>query len=192
MEMTAETIRAFLSAHPRNVVERSDLIRAGVLMLLFPRNGELHVLLTRRSSDVEHHKGQVSFPGGSVDSGDKDIIATALREAEEEVGLRPDRVEVLGMFDDVWTPSGFAITPVVGYTGGFPALSPSTDEVEEILEIPVSFFLDPRNERVKKMERRGKEMKVYFYTYGVTEVWGATASILRSFLRALNAFARSG
>lgn len=161
-------------------------------MLLFPKNGELHVLLTKRSSDVEHHKGQVSFPGGSVDGSDKDIIATALREAEEEVGLPPDRVDILGVFDDAWTPSGFAITPVVGYTGGFPALLPSKDEVEEILEIPVSFFLDSHNERVKKMRRRGKEVDVYFYKYGETEVWGATASLLRSFLRALHVFAQSG
>ncbi len=170
------------------MINQDDLTRAGVLMLLFQKNGEMHVLLTKRTSDVEHHKGQVSFPGGSVDTGDKDIIETALREAREEIGLNSGQAEILGLFDDVWTPSGFAITPVVGYLEKLPVLSPSREEVEEILEVPVSFFLDDRNVRVKTLERNGKKVEVYFYTYGKTEIWGATAAMLRSFLRSLSAF----
>lgn len=154
-------------------------------MLLFPRNGELHFLLTKRTEDVEHHKGQISFPGGSQDSDDADIIVTALRETEEEIGLSRKSIEVLGMFDEYETPSGFAITTVVGYASHLPTLIPNKDEVAEILEIPVEFFLNGANERVKQMEKFGRMYTVYFYNYGSYEVWGATAGMIRAFLQAL-------
>lgn len=183
--LSPERIKAFLASRNRAVLDDPGLKRAGVLMVLFPKNGELHVLLTKRTSDVEHHKGQISFPGGAVDDSDKDIIGTALREAEEEIGLGADQVEVLGIFDDAWVPSGFAITPVIGYARSLPALSPNLDEVEQTIEVPLSFFRDSANERVKQVERNGKRMNVYFYTYGAFEIWGATAGMLRSFLRAV-------
>lgn len=163
-------------------------MKAGVLMLLFPKESDLYVLLTKRTSDVEHHKGQISFPGGSVDESDSDIVMTALREAEEEIGLRGDQVEVLGLFDDIWTPSGFCITPVIGYTTVLPALTPSADEVEEILEVPLSVFLERENETVKKLQRSGKSIDVYFYKHGNNEIWGATAAMVRSFLQAFKMF----
>lgn len=188
MKADSEQIRQFLSSHPRKEIDEPGLVRAGVLMLFFKKNGELHVLLTKRTADVEHHKSQVSFPGGSVDRGDADVIETALRETEEEIGLGRQQVEVLGLFDDVWTPSGFAITPVIGFAESLPALSPNAIEVEEILGVPVSFFLDPQNERTEKRERGGKMFDLYFYNYGGTEIWGATAGMLRSFLHSLKEF----
>ena len=159
-------------------------------MLLFPKDGELHVLLTKRTSDVEHHKGQISFPGGSADAMDHDIVDTALREAEEEIGLPRDGIDILGMFDDYWTPSGFRITPVLGYLSELPLLERNAVEVEEILEVPVSFFLNRGNERVKKLRRGNEEIDVYFYTHGHNEIWGATAAMLRSFLHSLQASAQ--
>lgn len=184
MNIEAERIQEFLSRRSRLELHQPGLNKAGVLLLLFRKDGELRVLLTKRSAEVEHHKGQVSFPGGSVDAGDADIIATAVRETEEEIGIPAQRIRILGLFDDVWTPSGFSITPVVGYTDAPPEarLSP---EVEEVLEVPVAFFLDPRNERVKQLTREGKLLDVYFYTWGKTEIWGATAWMMRSFLHAL-------
>ena len=191
MDMQPEQVRSFLKSHRRVEINTPGLVHAGVLILLFPRDGVPHVLLTKRTSDVEHHKGQISFPGGSRDDNDRDITGTALREAEEEIGLPQSHVEVLGLFDDFWTPSGFRITPVIGFLPVLPALKRNTDEVEEIFEVPVPFFLDGTNERMKKLVREGKEFQVYFYTHGRNEIWGATAGMLRSFLRAFRAYLES-
>ena len=184
-------IRAFLSSRKRVEINDETLTRAAVLMLLYPRNGILHVLLTKRTSDVEHHKGQISFPGGSVDSEDRDIIGTALRETEEEVGIPSAGIEVLGLFNDAWTPSGFRITPVIAYLSKAPSLRPNAGEVEEILEVPVSLFLDKAAERRKTVVREGKSFEIYFFDHGTHEIWGATAGMLRSFLRGLQDFLAS-
>lgn len=165
-------------------------MQAGVLLLLFPRNGELHILLTKRTSGVEHHKSQISFPGGSKDEVDTDIVATALREAEEEIGLPKNQVEVMGLFDDVWTPSGFRITPVIAYTPALPNLRVNAVEVDEIFEVPLSFFMNRENEKVKTVERSGEWIEVYFYRHGGHEIWGATAAVIRSFLLGLQSFDR--
>lgn len=158
------------------------LMHAAVLILLFHRDGETWVLLTKRTSDVEHHKGQISFPGGAVDAADEDLVATALRETEEEIGFPSSAIDVLGLFDDAWVPSGFRITPVLGFANVLPEARLNTREVERIVEVPVAFFLDPENERVQVFHRDGKPMDVYFYTFGNNEIWGATAAMLRAFL----------
>lgn len=186
MTITAEQIRKFFDGFHRRELGKPDLRKAAVLMLFYPKGGDLYVLLTKRTEDVEHHKGQVSFPGGSRDDEDDHFIATALRESEEEIGLPSDAVEVLGLLNEYETPSGFAITPVVAYTTCLPPLMPNAMEVAEILEVPVSIFLDKRNERVEKITRFGRVIDVYFYRYGENEIWGATAAILRSFLQTLN------
>ena len=184
--IAVEQIKAVLSEHGRCEIQNPALTRAGVLILLFPKGGELHILLTRRTLDVEHHKGQISFPGGSKDPADHDIMQTALRECEEEIGLPRSAVQVLGLFDDYETPSGFAITPVVGYVPGLPQLSLNTSEVTETLEVPVTLFTDKANERVEQRQIRGKLHDVYFYRYGSHEVWGATAAMIRAFLQTLH------
>lgn len=192
MKATPGEIRDFLKSHFR--IENTDhlLVRAGVLLLLYPRSNELHVLLTKRTSDVEHHKSQVSLPGGSMDKGDPDIVRTALRETQEEIGISPAHMEVLGLYDDVWTPSGFRITPVIGFLPALPPLALNREEVEEVLEVPVSFFLDQKNARMKTLTRNGMTVDVYFYSYGANEIWGATAGMLRSFLTALQEYMNAG
>jgi len=186
MNLKPEQIEKFLTQRPRKELDQPNLMHAGVLILLFHKDAELHVLLTKRSSDVEHHRGQISFPGGAVDDDDADIVATAVRETEEEIGIPAPLIKVLGLFDDTWTPSGFRITPVIGYSETRPETRPSPIEVEQVLEVPLSFFLDPRNERVKQLVRGGAPVDVYFYTYGGrSEIWGATAAMLRSLVRAL-------
>jgi 8-oxo-dGTP pyrophosphatase MutT (NUDIX family) len=180
-------IKELLSTRQRKQVVDEKLTRAGVLMALFKKRRVWHLLMTKRSDEVEHHKGQISFPGGASDHGDKNIVATALRETEEEIGLESGKVEILGIYDDHATPTGFVITPVVGYIKKLPSLSPGEQEVVEILEVPVSLFLNPTKERMVQMERRGMKVDVYFYNFGKHEIWGATARISRDFLREMSA-----
>jgi 8-oxo-dGTP pyrophosphatase MutT (NUDIX family) len=179
-------IKELLSTRQRRQVVDEKLTRAAVLMALFKKRNVWHLLMTKRSDEVEHHKGQISFPGGAVDLGDKNIVATALRETEEEIGLDSGDVEILGIYDDHATPTGFVITPIVGYIKKLPSLSPGEQEVVEILEVPVSLFLDPAKERMVQMERRGMKVDVYFYNFGKHEIWGATARISRDFLREIS------
>jgi 8-oxo-dGTP pyrophosphatase MutT (NUDIX family) len=182
LEINLDHIRLFLASLARQSITDPALRKAAVLILLYLKDERLHLLFTKRTSIVEHHKGQISFPGGSADERDATLVQTALRETFEETGLDTSGVEILGMYHDQWTPTGFCISPVVGYLATLPPLSPNRHEVEEIIEIPVSFFLDPANERVEVRHRSGKPIEVYFYHYKGHEVWGATAAMVRSFL----------
>ena len=166
MRITAEQIRKFLKGLRRSELGKPGLKKAAVLMLFYPKGDDLFILLTKRTEDVEHHKGQISFPGGSCDDEDDHIVATALRESEEEIGLPADAVEVLGIFNEYETPSGFAITPVVAYAERLPPLKPNEMEVAEILEVPVSLFLDRGKERMEKITRPGRVIDVSFYRFG--------------------------
>jgi len=185
MLISPNHIRRFFEIFQRQECDDRDLLPAGVLVPLFEKNGELHVVLTQRTDEVEHHKGQISFPGGVKNERDTTIIETALRETEEEIGLTRNVVNVLGMLNDFQTPSGFCITPVVALLLTVPSFSINAAEVSQIFDVPLSFFLDAHNERVEQHERSGKMMNVYFYRYRQYEIWGATAAILRSFLHDL-------
>jgi 8-oxo-dGTP pyrophosphatase MutT (NUDIX family) len=185
MTITPGQITSFFNTFQRREIHKPHLKRAAVLMVFYPKNGDLHILLTKRTEDVEHHKGQISFPGGSQDDGDNDLVVTALRESEEEIGLPRESVRILGTYHDYETPSGFAVTPVVAFADSLPDLTPHEMEVAEILEVPLSLFLDKRNERVEQRSPFGIPLNVYFYRFGEHEIWGATAAILRSFLLSL-------
>jgi len=176
-------IKELLSTRRRKQIVDEKSTRAGVLMALFKKKDAWYLLMTKRSDEVEHHKGQISFPGGAADPGDKNIVTTALRETEEEIGLQSGQIEILGQYDDHATPTGFIITPVVGYIKNLPTLSRREQEVVEILEVPVSLFLDPTKERMVQLVRHGTKVDVYFYDFGKHEIWGATARISRDFLR---------
>lgn len=155
---------------------------ASVLVLVFPdETGEARVVLTERVSYDGHHSGEVSFPGGKPDPDDADHVATALREAAEEVGLDPaaDGVEVLGLLDPVWIAvSGYRITPVVAVARRRPSLAPDPAEVARIVDAPLAAFLPGAPIRI--VERRVREFDVRYGAYAVDdlEVWGATARIL--------------
>jgi 8-oxo-dGTP pyrophosphatase MutT (NUDIX family) len=185
MKITLDQIQKFFQAHRRKECGDKHLVHAGVLVPLFEKNGELHVILTLRTDEVEHHKGQISFPGGTKDEVDATIIDTALREAEEEIGIAKNTVEVLGLLSDFCTPSGFCITPVAGFLSSLPSFVVNKVEVSEVFDVPLSFFLDPHNERAEQRVLAGETRIIYSYHYGKHEVWGATAAILRSFLRNL-------
>ncbi|HEX4113883.1 MAG TPA: CoA pyrophosphatase [Stellaceae bacterium] len=151
---------------------------ASVLVPLLMHADGLQVLLTRRTPHLSAHAGQVAFPGGRSDEHDLDATATALRESEEEIGLPPSRVEVVGRLDLFNTGTGFAITPIVGLIAVPFPLRPNPSEVAATFEVPLDFILDPANRQRRTGERNGRLRSYFVFDYGGHEVWGATAAIL--------------
>ena len=159
--------------------------QGGVLVLIFEKNGQSHLLLTRRRDDLQQHAGQISFPGGRREDGET-LRETALREAHEEVGIRPAEVQVLGELTSLYImPSDFEVHPFVAWHTGQPTYIIQVDEVAEILEVPISFLLDPTHRHEEPWEIRGYELQVPFYLVGEHKVWGATAMMLSEFLERL-------
>ncbi len=174
-----EAIRRQLAARSPTPAAAGDLRRAAVLVPLFESGGEVYLLLTRRSEAVEHHKGQIAFPGGAAD-GDEDLRQTALRETFEEVGIPPDHVEILGRLPDVEViASGFRVSPFVGVVPHPYPLRPSSEEIEEVVPVPLAVFRQPANLRVERRERDGRPHEVLHYAYRGHDIWGATARIIR-------------
>jgi 8-oxo-dGTP pyrophosphatase MutT (NUDIX family) len=131
---------------------------------------------------VEHHKGQISFPGGACDVSDADLRATALRETFEEIGVPSESVEILGQLDDFPTVSHFVVTPFVGVIPHPFAYRLNRTEVEAVIEVPLSFLRDPTHLRVEQREHEGSVHEVLFWDYGTYVIWGATARILKTLL----------
>jgi 8-oxo-dGTP pyrophosphatase MutT (NUDIX family) len=181
-----ELLRNALPLPDRKSLDLEGFRRAAVLVPVLPAGEGFGLLLTRRTDEVETHKGQISFPGGVKDPGDTDVVYTALRESEEELGIDPAAVSVLGLLDDLATPTGFVITPVVGLLGSLPSLTVNPVEVAEAFVLPVAFFRDPANGHVEQRLFRGENREVWFYGSGERLVWGATAMIIRSLLARLN------
>jgi 8-oxo-dGTP pyrophosphatase MutT (NUDIX family) len=177
-----ETVRAVLAQRHRQVLHVPDLVCAAVLIPLVYKNGEWHIVVTQRTELVKHHRGQISFPGGACELGDADLLATALRETHEELGIPADLVEVLGTLDDMQTITDFVITPFVGALRRPTIYHINEVEVQEAIEVPLSFLLDPSKLRVEHWEREGQSVAVLFWDYGPYTIWGATARILRGFL----------
>lgn len=168
---------------PPGVAEQwltKPLTPAAVLVPLLTRPDGLTVLLTRRAESLRDHPGQISFPGGRVEAQDADAIATALREAREELGIPPGEVDIAGCLPPHPVITGFAITPVVGFLAADIALWPDRTEVAEIFEVPVEFFLARDSLNVISRRVRGIEVPTYVYRYRQHEIWGATANILRT------------
>ncbi|HTO99390.1 MAG TPA: CoA pyrophosphatase [Myxococcales bacterium] len=189
-EVTLPQIRRAVARH-RSVLRPEFGRAAAVLVPLLPRPEGLHVLFTERSKELRSHAGQISFPGGSVEPGDADVEAAALREAHEEVGLRREHVEVLGTVDDCPTfVTGYVITPVVGVVdpvaftaaGRYP-WEPSPAEIAALHELPLDDFCDPGNLKVEMREREGQQFELYWYNVQGNVVWGATARILHQLIR---------
>jgi 8-oxo-dGTP pyrophosphatase MutT (NUDIX family) len=149
---------------------------------LFNRGGEWCVLVTQRTQRVEHHKGQISFPGGACEPRDGSLEETALRETYEEIGVPPHEVEILGALDDFATISSFVVTPFVGLIPQRLAYRLNKAEVEAVIEVPLSFLREPDNLRVEQLEYQGELHDVLFWDYGPHVVWGATAHIMKSFI----------
>ena len=156
---------------------------AAVLVPLIERNAGLHVLLTQRAAHLNKHAGQVSFPGGRSDPEDAHAAATALRETEEEVGITPNFVEVVGRLDDYQTGTGFRVTPIVGFVRPEFQLSLQTAEVATTFEVPLQFIFDKRNHAIESRPWQGGERRYYIFRYQQFEIWGATAGMLINLYR---------
>ncbi len=186
----AEKIKAVLNGNGFRKIENGSgsLIHASVLIPLFETDQGVEVLFTERTHKVEHHKGQISFPGGAVEPDDKDYEETALRESHEEVGLLPADVEILGRLDDELTvASNFIIHPFVGRFSQPYDFIINRDEVEKIISVPFSVFMDENSDSYLN----SIEFDTFTYTgpayrYNGVTIWGATAIIMNKFIRRLN------
>jgi len=157
-----------------------------VLLLLYPKDGELHLALTRRTDLVEDHKGQISFPGGAWESDDRSLAATALREAREELGLEDQTIELIGELAPVYIiASNYRVAPFVAFCRQQPVFHPDPIEVAELLEVPLSLLLQPDTVQEEDWELRGMTMRVPFFRYGPHKIWGATAQMLGQFVALL-------
>ncbi len=159
---------------------------AGVLLLLYPIEERLHLVLTVRTDNLEHHGGQISLPGGGWEEGDASLEETALREAREELGIITDGLERLGPLTPLYVPpSHNVIHPFVAHLPGRPSFRPDPLEVAALLEVPLDHLLDPLNRREEDWVWRGFPIHVPFYVVGEHKVWGATAIVLAEFLALL-------
>jgi 8-oxo-dGTP pyrophosphatase MutT (NUDIX family) len=157
--------------------------RASVLVPLFVRDGALRVLFTRRTETVEHHRGQISFPGGVEEEGDETAFATAVRETEEELGIPAGAVQLIGALTALTTVTDFYVEPFVGAIPYPHVLKPAEAEIAEVIEAPLGALLDPAALETKVLPDR--EEPTLFYHYGNHVIWGATARMLKELLDAL-------
>ena len=166
-----------------NVLTDAPLAPAAVLVPLYEKGGEYYILFTKRTEKLEHHKGQISFPGGARHEGDKSLDDTALRETFEEIGVHSQDVEILGQLDNMGTvSSGFLITPFVALIPYPYAFKVNPDEIEELVEVPISALLDKSNYWEELQVYQGKSYRSCFYQCQGKVIWGATARILKQFL----------
>lgn len=149
-----------------------------MLVPVIERSDALTVLLTQRTDHLHHHPGQISFPGGRAERGDTDPIMTALRETREEIGLQPERVELLGHLPEYHTGTGFRVTPIVGLVRPPFNLVPDAFEVAEVFEVPLSFLIDPANRRRETLLFNGRMRSYYAMPWQHYHIWGATAGML--------------
>ena len=156
----------------------AELRAASVLVPLVDRPGGFSILLTQRTAHLSRHAGQIAFPGGRVEEGDADAVATALRETEEEIGLSRDHVEPVGRLDRYITRTGFTVTPVVALVAPPFTLTVDPNEVADTFEVPLDFILDPANRQQDSYDFQGVLRYFYVFRYGERNIWGATAGML--------------
>ena len=169
---------------PAGMLEKiaATLKPAGVLIPVRRHDTGLTVLLTKRSADLKHHAGQVSFPGGRMEETDADIEVTALRETREEVGIAEEQVAIIGYLETMPTVTGYAVTPVIGLLDGLLDLEIDRTEVEYTFEVPLSFLLDPANQRLVQREWQGLSFSMVEFHFDGQRIWGATAQMLMRFI----------
>ena len=185
-------LRACLSPQPgdygavhEDAVGDGELTPAAVLVPIILHPGQPSVLLTQRTAHLRDHAGQISFPGGRMEAEDSGPVDAALREAEEEIGLAPRHVEVVGFLPEYRTGTGFNVTPVVGFVTPPFDLRLDAFEVAEAFEVPLAFLLDTANHREHEIQWRGRLRRYHAMPYGDRFIWGATAGMIVSLCRRL-------
>jgi 8-oxo-dGTP pyrophosphatase MutT (NUDIX family) len=182
-----ERTRQALAEYIPHRLDGGNATHAAILILIYDLDGEAHILFTERTQRVEHHKGQISFPGGACDESDDCMETTALRETAEEIGVQPEEVEIIGQLDDMLTISNFLVTPYVGVlktNSEYPFVI-NHHEVVEVVQVPLSHLLDDRNMELEVRQFKGKQVLAPAYTYEGHRIWGATARMLHQLLELL-------
>ena len=179
MEMVPEAKRGYIAN-----AKMKDAKAGGVLLLLYEKNNRLTVAFIERTIDGGVHSGQISFPGGGYEESDRDLVATALREANEEVGIDIQKVNVLGNLTKIdILASNFRVLPVVGYYNGQPEFTTNPDEVASLIEVPLEHFLENRNKRVGFVDILNRKYEVPVFICENHQIWGATAMMLNEFIQ---------
>ena len=182
---TKAAVRRIPSQTPKSTLVDPELTPAGAMVLMYAVDGRYKVLLNVRSETVEEHKGEISFPGGRRDEGDETLLDTALRETQEEMGVRPEDVEILGELDDQATNSNYVISPFVGTIPAPYPFEPNDREVAEVIEVPVSALLDGDGIRDEVRMVDGEPVSSPLYAHEGHLIFGATAKVLSRFLELL-------
>ena len=177
-----DRLTSHLQIFPRRTIPLDSLRPAAVLLPLYQRDTRDYLLFTERTAHLEHHAGEISFPGGGQDVGDANLGATALRETEEELGITRTRIKVLGRLDDFYSIHGYHVVPFVGTIPVPDNLQIDPFEIAGTFEAPLDYFRDPFVHRVEDWQHRGRTHPVDFYQFEQHVIWGLTAAILRQFL----------
>ena len=180
-----EELGGILEKRERRMIEHPSFTHAAVLIPLYEKERNCHILFTKRTQQVKHHKGQISFPGGAFDEGDGDFRKTALREAREEIGLNENDARIIGVLDDIVTVTQFIVTPFVGLIPYPYPFQLSEIEIEELIEVPLASLLDKRCFSERMIDEGDQKRLVYNYQYGRHAIWGATALMLMQLLELL-------
>jgi 8-oxo-dGTP pyrophosphatase MutT (NUDIX family) len=156
---------------------------AAVLILLFPENGSVHTVFMQRPDYNGVHSGQISFPGGKKEPTDENIIQTAIREANEETGVDPEKISIIGTLTPLFIPiSNMIVTPVIGWVNEKPVFNHQPEEVVFLIDADLKILLDPSIIKTKPFEIRGEMIEVKYFDYEANRIWGATAMILYELL----------
>lgn len=197
MTVNSDLIRARFSREGPEGVERINaasrdaiapgktFVDAAVLIPLLVVDNELDVLLTRRAKHLTHHPGQVSFPGGRKEPSDESLVATALRETQEETGIAPEYVEIVGHLPRMYTISAYDVAPVIGLVRPGYTLSADPDEVDGIFSVPLSYLVDDRHRIDSDVHFKGTRVPMVEWHYEGERIWGATAAMIRVFIQIL-------
>lgn len=185
-----ETIAHILRQRKKEPVPVNDLTPAAVLVPLFLQKGQYQILFTQRSMEVREHKGQIAFPGGMREPQDVDLQFTALRETEEELGIRPEGIEVLGELNELITPTGYHITPFVGIIPHPYEYRLNRQEIAGIIEVPLDHLLAPQNLRLERGEFFNAQTEMPYFQYKQHVIWGATGRITRELVELILDFHR--
>ncbi len=177
-----DKLRQILASRRKITTDERGLIEAAVLIPIFCKDKEYHILFTQRSEKVPHHKGQVAFPGGARSQTDSSLSDTALRESWEEIGLEAKDVEIIGELDEMPTTSGYNISPFVAFIPYPYEFRPNDDEIDAIFSVPVSVLLHRAKKRHQDYTIGHQVFHSYSLEYKGRLIWGATAEIVRRFL----------